>query len=556
MLGEALRARGDYEAAVRYYARALEVAPEQTGFALGLSASRFAAGKIDEAITALEAITREAPEFLDARTQLIGMYVDAGRHNAAQAAATTLLRERPGDARAQNLLGVVMMARGLRTEAAKYFAAARELDPEGTLAILNEARLLRLGDRLEAAAARYREILAREPQAADARVELAQVLLATGDPAAAAQVIEPLLAETANHLGARLVDLWVTVTRGESRMIEDAIYRISLDFPETAAAQLGLARVYLALDDPSNARLMLRRAAENAGFQSQLQLEIARVQFRLEDLNAAQWALTKALDGNPQNLGALALRVRLLLAQGKTTDARTAHAALAATYPERVETQIAKGELLEAVGDIQGALAAYTRAHETGASRTTLEKLLAAQLAVGDDRAALTTLRVWILLHPGDLGSRHRLGESLLAAGAYRSAQLVYETLVRDEPENPVSLNNLAYALQHLGDDGALAYAERAVAVAPEHADFLDTYGWILVETGNAERGLEVLRDAVTRQSTNDEIRYHIALALVRLQRPDAAERELSDAVGSSRPFPSRREAIALLERLRADAQQ
>lgn len=556
LLGEALRARGDYEAAARYYARALEIAPQQVGFALGLSASRFAAGKVDEAIAALEAITQRMPDFLDARVQLIGMYVDAGRHDSAQAAASSLLREHPGEARTHNLLGVVMMARGRRDEAAKHFASARELEPDATLAILNQARLARLGDRLEAAAALYRETLEREPAAADARLELAQVLLAGGDPGAATQVIEPLLETQANNIAARLVDLWLTVTRGEPSAIEDAIYRISLDFPETAAAQLGLARVYLALDDPANARLMLRRAAENAGFHAERQFEIAQLQFRLDDMNAAQWALTKALNGNPRHLGALALRVSLLLAQGKTADARTAHAALAATYPDRVETQIAEGELLESIGDTQGALLAYTRAHEIGANRTTLEKLLATQLALGDDRAALTTLRVWILLHPGDLGSRHRLGESLLAAGAYRSAQLVYETLVADEPENPVSLNNLAYALQRLGDDAALAYAERAISAAPEHAGFLDTYGWILTESGEPERGLEVLRDAITRESTNDEIRYHIALALVRLQRPRAAQRELTTAISSSRPFPSRGEAITLLEQLRVSTAQ
>jgi putative PEP-CTERM system TPR-repeat lipoprotein len=554
LLGEALRARGDYESAARYFSRALDVAPEQVGFVLGLSASRFAAGKVDEAIAALEEITQEMPDFVEARIQLIGMYVDAGRNDAAQAAAAGLLRESPGNARAHNLLGIVMMARGRRDEAAKYFATARELEPDGTVAVLNQARLARLGDRLEAAVAHYREVLAREPNATDASLELAQVLLASGDPTAAAQVIEPLLQRQPNNIGARLVDLWVTVTRGEYSAVEDAMYRISRDFPDNAVAQLGLARVYLLLDENADARLMLRRAAENAGFQPGQQVEIASLQFRLGDLNAAQWALTKALDGNPRHLGALALRVSVLLAQGKTADARTAHAALAATYPDRVETQIAAGELLEAVGDTAGALKAYTRAHQIGANRTTLEKLLAAQIATGDDRTALTTLRVWILRHPGDLGSRHRLGESLLAAGAYRSAQLVYETLIADEPGNPVSLNNLAYALQRLGDDAALAYAERAVAAAPEQADFLDTYGWILVETGEPERGLEVLRDAITRQSTNDEIRYHIALALVRLQRTRAAERELTAAIGSSRPFPSRGDAVALLEQLRGQA--
>jgi Tfp pilus assembly protein PilF len=88
------------------------------------------------------------------------------------------------------------------------------------------------------------------------------------------------------------------------------------------------------------------------------------------------------------------------------------------------------------------------------------------------------------------------------------------------------------------------------VEIAPNEPGFLDTYGWVLAENGDPERGLKILRDAYTRQSTNEEIRYHIALTLVRMERGEAARRELSAAIASERSFPSKNEAVALLQKL------
>jgi len=550
LLAEALRARGDHEQASRYYSRALELAPDQVGFVLGLASSRFAAGDIDKAIASLERLTGETPEFVAARVELVGMYVDSGREEAALAAANAILADYPQDVSARNLLGVVMMSRGRLAQAQENFVAAREIEPDDPLVSMNQARLARLSDKLETAKIHYSEVLERNPQYPDAALELAEILLAAGEARTAAELIDPLLQSEPRHLRARTVQLWLIVARGDRAAIAESAFRFASDFPDDPAAEIALARIYRTLGDDPNAKLMLRRATEHAGFRAELQTEIASHQLGLGDARAAQWALTKALDGNPRYLRALALRVQALIDQEKILEAGSALAVLQKAYPERADTFVAEGTLMAAKGDLASAVVAYDEAHRRGPNRVTLGKLFEAQVGTGDYDGALKTIRIWILLHPGDLGSRHRLGESLLEAGAYRSAKLVYESLLKDEPDNPVSMNNLAFVLLQLGDAAALGYAERAVAAAPSHAGFLDTYGWVLVETGEPERGLEVLRDAFTRESTNQEIRYHIALALVRLNRWGAARRELTAAIANARDFPSRAEAVALLQDL------
>ena len=550
LLAEALRARGDHDRAVRYYRRAIDAAPEQVGFVLGLAASRFAAGDRDAAIESMQRLVADVPDLTEAKIQLAGMYVDAGRGAEALALAEALVAADPGDATLANLQGAVLLAEGRHGDAAEAFRRALEIDSDNVVSLVNQARLARLASRLDRAAALYESALDADPQADDAALELAQVEIGRGNIAAARTLVNRLLERRSNDVPVRIAELWLLVAERDVQTVVDALYRLDRDFPETAEALVGATRIYRAIGDREAAALMLRRARESAGFDADRLHEIAVLQLDLGDPAAAQWAITKALKGRPEHLGALGARVSAFIAQDRLDEAAAALEALRARYPERAESYTADGELLVAHGRLDAAIEAFREAHARGSNRDTLYRLFEAQIAAGEYEDAIRSIRLWILVHPEDFGSRHRLAESLIAAGAFKSARLVYEELLKHEPDNPVIYNNLAYVLQRIGDGTALDFAKRAVERAPEEAGFLDTYGWILVETGQAEIGLEVLRDAFTRQSTNDEIRYHIALALVRLERHGAARRELDAAIASERDFPSRDDALALLERL------
>lgn len=550
LLAEAFRENGNFSRSIRLYDRALEISPHHAGLTMGLAASRFAAGQRAQAISALEELSARSPDLREAKVRLIGMYVEDGREHDALPLAAALTKTQPDDAGLQNLLGATMMAAGRFKAAQKQFELAAELDPADPLPRLNQARLALRTDNLAAAIGQYRAVLEREPDSIDASLELADALIRHGDAEAAAPLIETVVERQPDNLKARLARLWVRVARGESQQLETDIFELTQQLPDDPVAQIGIARIYAAVGDMDNARLLLRRAGENAGFNAVYLYEIALEQLSLGDAGNAHWAVTKALNGNPRHLGALAFRVVVLLALERYDDAEEALAALQAAYPERSETYLARGDLLRAAGKLEEAVEAYAAAHRIVPTRATVRRLFEAQVEIGDVKAALRTIRVWILLHPDDMGSRHALAEKLIAAGEYRPAQLVYEGILKRSGDDPLVLNNLAFVLQKMRDERAIDYARQAVEIAPEQPGFLDTYGWILAENGEPERGLEILRDAQTRQSTNEEIRYHIALALLRMDRADAARRELSAALSSERGFPSRADAAALLEEL------
>ena len=92
-----------------------------------------------------------------------------------------------------------------------------------------------------------------------------------------------------------------------------------------------------------------------------------------------------------------------------------------------------------------------------------------------------------------------------------------------------------------------MEFARRAFEAAPEHAEIIDTYGWVLVGRGKSEQGLELLRKAVDRAPRNGDIRYHYAAALSAKGERGAAMEELQALLAGNETFALRTDAAALL---------
>ena len=80
----------------------------------------------------------------------------------------------------------------------------------------------------------------------------------------------------------------------------------------------------------------------------------------------------------------------------------------------------------------------------------------------------------------------------------------------------------------------------------------LDTLGWLLVSTGDVERGLNLLRQAFTRAADNAEVRYHLAVALNLSGRHDEARQELEKALEGGEAFDGVADAKNLLQALKS----
>jgi putative PEP-CTERM system TPR-repeat lipoprotein len=167
--------------------------------------------------------------------------------------------------------------------------------------------------------------------------------------------------------------------------------------------------------------------------------------------------------------------------------------------------------------------------------------------AAGDGAKADAMAQTWIKDHPKDTVVLAYLSQRDLAMKHYASAVKHLRAALEREPKNPALLNNLAWAMHELKQPNALQYAEQAHELAPENASIMDTLGWILVETGQAPRGLELLGRASELAPRAYGIRLHFAKALIKAGRKNAARKELEVLAKLDSRLPIQHEAAALL---------
>ena len=130
-MGEQVLAEGDGERAVGIFRQIAEMAPDDPGVVSGLVRALIAAGQVEEARAALDALPDEVkadPLVAQAHSaiELAGTQVDPGELDALRKAAA----ERPTDSEAQFEFAQAAFAAGQRDEAAATLLKLVETDPE------------------------------------------------------------------------------------------------------------------------------------------------------------------------------------------------------------------------------------------------------------------------------------------------------------------------------------------------------------------------------------------------------------------------------------------
>jgi len=99
-------------------------------------------------------------------------------------------------------------------------------------------------------------------------------------------------------------------------------------------------------------------------------------------------------------------------------------------------------------------------------------------------------------------------------------------------------------------DPRAEETARRAYEVAPDDGSVIDTLGWILLQKGETDEAVDLLRKAAATSSDNLDIRFHLAAGLAKQGKEVEALGILESVLKSEENFSSRKEAENLLAEL------
>ncbi|MDH5721441.1 MAG: tetratricopeptide repeat protein [Spirochaetia bacterium] len=111
-----------------------------------------------------------------------------------------------------------------------------------------------------------------------------------------------------------------------------------------------------------------------------------------------------------------------------------------------------------------------------------------------------------------DIQLKGMLGFALERQDKLDDAALLFERIIKEDPENVNACNSLAYIYyrQNKRLDKALSLVKRALRKEPENAAYLDTIGMILFKRGDTTQARKSLKKAVKLAPQNKTIMSHL----------------------------------------------
>ena len=234
--------------------------------------------------------------------------------------------------------------------------------------------------------------------------------------------------------------------------------------------------------------------------------------------------LTKRTD--PQ---VMVLQAHFYSLQGDQVNSREALSKLgdAANENPFVQAIIARNFLLD--GDYEHAIAPGQIAFEDNANLRTLRVRLVANDEVGNAQVSIDLLTEFVANNPNDSRARMLLAERKIAQDSSAAIQ-EYATLIEQNENNFIALNNIAYLLMLEGDlELAEAYAIRAVELQSRNPASADTLAQVYRAQERLEEALALYDRTVDASMQNEEIYLNYIEVLLESGNQTIAERRLND---------------------------
>lgn len=538
---------GNVAAGVSTLEGAVKTAPQDTALRSELARAYLAAGESNRAIEELEALLEQDSSQDQSRALLIVARLRAGQNAQAIDLMLEMLARNPDDPVLLTMAGSVFAVSGDRKEARKYFSAALKARPHYVPATMSLARIEELEGNAEAARTLYTGLVQPQVKSGAALLALARLarqqnrkeemvgwLVKAGEYAP--QDVSPRI---------RLAEYYLREGR-----IEDAAPLIkeaqALDprNPEVLALQ---GKSLMAGRRFSEALVPLEQLVTSEPDSAFARTLLAECHLQLNQTRQARRQLEIALQKQPYFVPALVMMGTLELKAGDYDRALELSQRARQADPQQAPAHELAGNIWLAKGDHKAASEAYKRAWERKQSSGLAVKLARTMAQDGGAEEAAGMLETWLAGHPRDLRVRQTLGTLYHSTGEVDKAIAAYERVLASEPDNPIILNNLAGLYLETGNPAALEMGRRAYQATPDNPGVQDTYGWILVRTGQTAQGLELLQQAMQRLPDIAEVRYHYAVALLKSDREAEARKLLTALLDSGESFPGREEAQRLV---------
>lgn len=550
LASDAYRIKGEATKMAEFLERAAAIDPKNAAIQTQLGLSHLATGDSQLAIAELGNAALLDSSQHRADILLVMAHLDRKDYDKALAAIDALEKKLHNSAATHTMRGNALFGKNDFSGARNSFEKALSIDPTFFPAAASLAHLDIRDKNPEAARQRFERVLDKDKNNLQAMMALAELAAVNKQDRDYVSWLENAAKTHPNAIQPRAALVRYHLARKDGQKALAIANETFSANPDNPAALDLLGSVQLAMNDKTGATSTFTRLAQKTDQSPDALVRLALTQISANKLTDARTTLGHALKLNPSHLQSLDALIRLEMKDNKPEKALQLARQAQAQHPE-----IPLG--FEREGDIHlyqkqpaQAVKAYEKALAVSAGASALIKLHRVQTLAGNPQVAEQLLGDWLKKNPKDLAVRAYAADTHMASGRNKDAIAQYQAILQQDPKNAIVLNNLSGLYQREADGRALQTAEQAYKLAPENPAIQDTLGWILVEQGQAQRGLELLLKALAKAPKNEGIRYHHAIALVRTGDKIGARKALEKLLKDAPAFPEAAAAKTQLQKL------
>ena len=549
--GEVALQLGDYTNASRFFDLATKSDPANTDTRVRGADVQLARGDDAGGFAALEAAAKASANNPRPDMALVIARLNHRQFDEALAAWADLEKQQPDNPVTYNLRAAIDLGRNDEPSARKALEKAISLQPDFYPAVVNLANLDERTGNIDAARQRYKTLLAKDANNAAGLVGLARFEAQHG---AKADVVVPLLTQarkaspTAEQPVVALVDYYLSQNNMRDALATAQQGLAGAPANEAFLDRVGMLQLQNHAFDQALAAYRQLVAAKPDVVEYQVRLGQAMIGANQADL--ALPVFENLLRTQPESLAAQRATVVTFVAANRMDDANRLLGDIRKFAPKSPALPELEGDLKLATKQYGDAVTMYRKTMTQTPTAAVVMKLSQALTFAGKDADASNVLTEWLKNHPDDLVIRVFLADVALRAKDYARAADGYKTALKSKPDDPVVLNNLAWALWQQKDPTALSYAEKARELGPALPFVNDTLGWMLVEQGKTSDGLALLEKASAAAPSQPAIALHLAKAQIKDGRKDAARLTLQALIKAAPGTAEGRESKELIAKL------
>ena len=419
LLGNAYAGLNNFDQALNEYNQATTLNPTDDRAYSNTGVLQFARGQKAEAEASFRKAVQVAPKSIAAHMALAGFLWSDRRPADAEGELKAALDIDPANLTANRALGAFYVASGRLKDAEPYFQAIAQQSKtaDGALAL---ADYYIVAKRNQDARKVLQDLAVNPKSFAVATTRLAAIDAMEGSRAQAHDKLRQVIEKYPKDMSARLMEARLLVVDGKR---EDGLAKATaIVTEEPTAAESGQAYMLIggvqaSFDKFEEAIKAYEEAIKREPRPIAPQLALTAVYLKARNFEKAQTYLQQAQAIQPQNPLARSLKVRMLIAQKKTADAKAELASLQKDYPNAPEVLVLQGAQQLSERQFDAARASYTKALQAAPNNIEAASgLISTDLSSGNTAAAVSRIEAGLKTSPpsSDL--------YLLAARTYAAA--------------------------------------------------------------------------------------------------------------------------------------